>query len=33
MFQVYYYFALPHAILRQPLPQPEPTNGMGFAKQ
>jgi len=26
-------FCLPHASLRQPLPQPEPTNGTGSAKQ
>ena len=30
---VYYNFCLPHAALRQPLPQPLPTNGMGSAKR
>ncbi len=30
---VYYNFCLPHASLRQPLPQPEPTNGCGSAKR
>jgi hypothetical protein len=25
-------FCLPHASLRQPLPQPEPTNGTGSAR-
>ena len=29
----YYNFCLPHASLRQVLPQPEPTNGMGSARQ
>ena len=29
----YYNFCLPHASLRQPLPQPEPTNGTGSAKR
>jgi len=29
LFQVYYNFVLPHASLRQPLPQPIPTNGTG----
>ena len=33
LYQVYYNFCLPHASLRQPLPQPEPTNGTGSAKQ
>jgi hypothetical protein len=33
LFQVYHNFVLPHASLRQPLPQPEPTNGTGSAKQ
>ena len=33
LFQVYYNFVLPHASLRQPLPQPIPTNGTGSAKQ
>jgi len=32
LYQVYYNFCLPHASLRLPLPQPEPTNGMGSAK-
>jgi IS1 family transposase len=31
--QVYHNFMLPHASLRQPLPQPIPTNGTGSAKQ
>src|ERR671931_18732 len=26
-------FCLPHTSVRQPLPQPEPTNGTGSAKQ
>ena len=30
--QVYYNMCLPHASLRQPLPQPVPTNGAGSAK-
>src|SRR5262245_53960430 len=29
VFQAYYNFCLPHAALRQPLPQPLPTNGTG----
>ena len=33
MFQVYYNMCLPHASLRQPLPQPVPTNGTGSAKR
>jgi IS1 family transposase len=33
LFQTYYNFVLPHASLRQPLPQPLPTNGTGSAKQ
>jgi hypothetical protein len=33
VFQTYYNFCLPHASVRQPLPQPEPTNGTGSAKQ
>jgi hypothetical protein len=33
LFQVYHNFVLPHASLRQLLPQPEPTNGTGSAKQ
>ena len=31
VFQVYYNLCLPHASLRQPLPQPVPTNGAGSA--
>jgi len=30
---VYYNVVLPHASLRQPLPQPAPTNGTGSVKQ
>jgi IS1 family transposase len=33
LYQVYYNFCLPHASLRQPLPQPLPTKGTGSAKQ
>jgi len=33
LYQVYDNFCLPHASLRQPLPQPEPTNGTGSATQ
>jgi len=33
VFHGYYNFCLPHASVRQPLPQPEPTNGTGSAKQ
>jgi IS1 family transposase len=33
LYQVYYNFCLPHASLRQPLPQPVPTNGTGSATQ
>jgi IS1 family transposase len=33
LYHVYYNFCLPHASLRQPLPQPVPTNGMGSATQ
>jgi IS1 family transposase len=33
VFHCYYNFCLPHASLRQPLPQPEPTHGSGSAKQ
>jgi hypothetical protein len=33
LFQVYHNFVVPHASLRQPLPQPEPTNGTGSARQ
>jgi hypothetical protein len=32
LYQVYYNFCLPHASLRQPLSQPEPTKGIGSAK-
>jgi hypothetical protein len=32
LYQTYYNFCLPHASLRQPLPQPVPTNGTGSAK-
>src|SRR3989449_3163822 len=32
VFHCYYNFCLPHASVRQPLPQPEPTNGTGSAK-
>jgi IS1 family transposase len=33
LYHAYYNFCLPHASLRQPLPQPEPTNGHGSAKR
>jgi hypothetical protein len=33
VYHCYYNFCLPHASVRQPLPQPEPTNGTGSAKQ
>ena len=33
LYHAYYNFCLPHASLRQPLPQPEPTHGRGSAKQ
>src|SRR5262249_14806641 len=33
LYHVYYNFCLPHASVRQPLPQPEPTNRSGSAKQ
>jgi IS1 family transposase len=33
LYQAYYNFCLPHASLRQPLPQPLPTRGTGSAKQ
>lgn len=33
VYHVYYNFCLPHSSLRQVLPQPVPTNGMGSAKQ
>jgi hypothetical protein len=32
LFQTYHNFCLPHASIRQPLPQPLPTNGTGSAK-
>ena len=32
LYHVYYNFCLPHASVRQPLPQPLRTNGMGSAK-
>ena len=33
VYQVYYNFCLPHASLRLPLLQPEPTKGNGSAKR
>jgi hypothetical protein len=33
LYKVYHDFCLPHASLRQALPQPEPTHGTGSAKQ
>jgi hypothetical protein len=33
LFQRYHNFCLPHASLRVPLAEPEPTNGTGSAKQ
>jgi IS1 family transposase len=33
LYHCYYNFCLPHASLCQPLPQPEPTHGMGSAKR
>jgi hypothetical protein len=33
VYHVYYNFCLPHASLRQPLAQPEPTHGTGSAKR
>ena len=33
LYHVYDNFCLPHASLRQPLPQPVPTNGTGSAKR
>jgi IS1 family transposase len=33
VFHVYHNFVLPHASLRRPLPQPEPTHGSGSAKR
>ena len=32
VYHAYYNFCLPHASLRQPLPQPEPTNGTGSVR-
>jgi hypothetical protein len=32
LFQTYHNFCLPHTSIRQPLPQPLPTNGTGSAK-
>src|SRR5712664_207224 len=33
LYQTYHNFCLPHVSLRQPLPQPLPTNGTGSAKR
>jgi len=33
LFQAYHNCILPHASLRQPVPQPVPTNGTGSAKR
>jgi hypothetical protein len=33
LYHVYYNFCLPHASVRLPLPQPEPTNGSGSARK
>ena len=33
LYHAYYNFCLPHASLRQPLPQSEPTNGTGSGKR
>src|SRR5215813_5469527 len=33
LYHTYYNFCLPHTSLRLPLPQPEPTNGTGSARQ
>ena len=33
VFHCYYNFCVPQASLRLPLPQPEPTNGRGSARQ
>jgi hypothetical protein len=33
LYHTYYNFCLPHASLRQPLPEPKPTNGNGSAKR
>jgi hypothetical protein len=33
LYHVYYNFCLPHTSMRQPLPQPVPTNGTGTVKR
>jgi hypothetical protein len=33
LYRAYYNFCLPHASLRQPFPQPVPTNGTGSARK
>jgi hypothetical protein len=33
LYQLYYNFCLPHASLRQSLPEPKPTHGNGSAKR
>jgi hypothetical protein len=33
LFHVCHHFCVPHRSLRLPLPQPQPTNGTGSAKQ
>jgi hypothetical protein len=33
LYHAYYHFCLPHASVRLPLPQPEPTHGSGSATQ
>jgi IS1 family transposase len=33
LYQLYYNFCVPHASLRQPLPEPEPTHGHGSARR
>jgi len=33
VYQVYHNFCLPHASLRMPFPEPEPTNGTGAAQR
>jgi hypothetical protein len=33
LYHTYYNFCLPHASVRQPLPQPEATNGTGSVKR
>src|SRR5919197_2405577 len=33
LYHVYYNFCLPHTSVRQPVPQPMPTNGTGSAKR